>query len=126
MIGVNAVTGEVLDGEEHLKQSIADLLMTEIGSRVMTRDYGSEIPRLIDSPINGQTLLEFIVAIHTALDRWEPRLIVKRVSFMAGLDIEAIAQQAAAGSIGIRLEGVYTESGQPALLEGIEIGRRTA
>ena len=39
----------VLEANAHLNQSIADILTTPIGTRVMRPDYGSNIPRLIDS-----------------------------------------------------------------------------
>ncbi len=39
MRGMNANTGKELEGIEHLKQSIIDILTTPIGSRVMRRDY---------------------------------------------------------------------------------------
>ncbi|MEM7269513.1 MAG: GPW/gp25 family protein [Pseudomonadota bacterium] len=79
MIGMNRITGKPLGGEAHLAQSIRDILTTPIGSRVMRRDYGSRLPDLIDSPINGQTVIEFYVATFEALDAWEPRISLSRV-----------------------------------------------
>ena len=42
---MNRFTGEKITSEtEHIKQSIADILLTPIGSRLQRRDYGSRIP----------------------------------------------------------------------------------
>ncbi len=40
MKGMDAKTGKVLEGLEHLKQSIIDILTTPVSSRIMRRDYG--------------------------------------------------------------------------------------
>jgi phage baseplate assembly protein W len=53
MIGVNNRTGKALDGMEHLKQSVQDILTTPLGTRVMRREYGSRLFELIDAPINS-------------------------------------------------------------------------
>lgn len=52
MRGMNASTGKELEGLNHLKQSIVDILTTPIGSRVMRRDYESRLLELVDKPIN--------------------------------------------------------------------------
>ena len=84
MRGMSAATGKPLDGEAHLRQSIADILTTPIGSRVMRRDYGSLLPELIDAPFNGSTLLKLYGAVATALMRWEPRLHLTHVAVSLG------------------------------------------
>ena len=55
---MNRFTGEkITDETAHIKQSIADILLTPIGSRIQRRDYGSRIPELIDRPMNHALLL---------------------------------------------------------------------
>ena len=49
-IGMSRTTGKPLSDEDHLRQSIRDILSTRIGTRVMLRDYGSNIPRMVDLP----------------------------------------------------------------------------
>ena len=53
MTGMSRFTGEKLDpnSDAHLVQSIGDILTTPLGSRVLRRSYGSELPDLIDQPI---------------------------------------------------------------------------
>lgn len=79
MTGMNASTGRALEGVEHIRQSVRDILATPIGSRVMRRDYGSLLPELIDAPLNDATLLQAYSASVMALIRWEPRLRVTAV-----------------------------------------------
>lgn len=103
MLGLSATTGKPLGGLDHLDQSIRDILTTPLGSRVMRRAYGSRLPRLIDAPINEETVVEIYVATAEALRRWEPRLRLTRV----GVDA------AASGAISLRIEGTYRPDGQP-------------
>lgn len=79
MIGLNRHTGRAIAEDGHLAQSITDILTTPKGSRVMRRAYGSDLPNLIDAPINGETLVDLYLATAEALDEWEPRLDLARV-----------------------------------------------
>jgi phage baseplate assembly protein W len=100
MKGMNADTGAAIEGEAHLAQSIADILTTPIGSRVMRRDYGSLLPELVDHPTNRffPALLNAATAI--ALGRWEPRLLLRRVMIKLG---------AVPGQVILNLEGERTD-----------------
>ncbi|MEM1344863.1 MAG: GPW/gp25 family protein [Pseudomonadota bacterium] len=92
-------TGRPLSGESHLAQSIVDILGTPIGTRVMRRDYGSEVPALIDAPISEQTLLEFYRAVAEALTRWEPRVVLEQVRVVDVTD----------DAVDIELSGVWVD-----------------
>ena len=78
-VGMNRHTGEAIAGEAHLAQSIPDILTTPVGTRVMLRDYGCELPAILDQPMNGAMLVDATMAIAEALDRWEPRIELARV-----------------------------------------------
>lgn len=81
MIGLNKTTGTGIDTlEDHVRQSIGDILTTPVGSRVMRRDYGSVIPELIDQPLNQTTLLRLYAATAAAVMRWEPRFQISRIN----------------------------------------------
>ncbi len=111
MRGMNSATGRPLDGIDHLRQSVADILLTPLGSRVMLRDYGSNLFELVDKPVNAQFRLELYAATIGALQKWEPRLRVDRVS----LDESNIT----AGVVEIILDATYFPDGVPARLPGI-------
>ena len=96
---------------EHLRQSIRDILTTPIGTRIMRRDYGSALPRLVDAPINASTIADIMAATAVALARWEPRFKLQKVTIAA----------AAPGIVELNLTGVYLPDGQVVTLDGIEI-----
>ena len=71
--GVNAATGAALTGWQHVQQSIKKILTTPIGSRVMRREFGSDLPDLVDSKMIQRNVLAVYSAAATAIARWEPR-----------------------------------------------------
>lgn len=107
--GIDASTGKILVGWDHVVQSIGIILSTELRSRVQRRDYGSLIPRLIDRPQNPETIVNFYMAIAEAL---EPRLV--RGSWygepcfhLSRCGIEA----GTPGSVSLILDGTYFPNG---------------
>ncbi len=86
--GMAASTGKPISGVDHIRQSIADILSTTIGSRVMRRDYGSLLPELIDAPINARTRLRVSAATATAIIKWEPRIRPSQISLEMETDLE--------------------------------------
>ena len=97
MTGINRSTGHRMERSAHIRQSIADILTTPLGTRVMREDYGSLLPELIDRPQNGRLALQLAAASYMAISRWEPRISIQRISTSAPtldgqhtLDIEAI------------------------------------
>ena len=114
-MGMNAETGRELTGLEHLKQSIADILNTPIGSRVMRRDYGSRLFELIDAPINRSTVVDIVAETAEALMKWEDRLVVSAVDVTGAV--------AVAGQIVLRITGKYKLDGKTVQLDGIVVGK---
>jgi len=100
LTGMSATGGIALSGDEHLAQSIADIVTTPIGSRVMLRDYGCLLFDLLDRPTTRATLLLAAMAVTMALARWEPRIAVTQVTF--GGDIAA--GQVVLGIVGNRTD----------------------
>lgn len=64
---------------DSIKQSIADILTTPVGSRVMRREYGSLLIELIDQPTNDMLMLKIYSAVYTALFTWEPRIHIEQI-----------------------------------------------
>jgi|SRR5580765_933471 len=89
MIGMNAASGRAISGVDHLRQSMADILNTPIGSRVMRRTYGSMIPDLIDQPLTGPNILRIYAATAFALMNWEPRVRISGMSLDITIDGQA-------------------------------------
>ncbi|WP_172373385.1 GPW/gp25 family protein [Mesorhizobium sp. NZP2234] len=111
MRGMDATTGKELEGLAHLKQSITDILSTRIGTRVMRRDYGSDIPNLVDRPVTADFAVDIYMALADALGRWEPRLRLREASFNPLGD----------GVIEFGLTGDYLPDGKIISLSGIVV-----
>ncbi|WP_290876948.1 GPW/gp25 family protein [Aquabacterium sp.] len=111
MDGFNASNGTLLTGIAHLRQSIRDILTTPLGSRVMRRDYGSDLPRLVDAPINKSTIMDIYAATADALAKWEPRFKLTKCTIVT----------AAPGTVTLDLTGEYLPDGKEVTLDGIEV-----
>lgn len=109
--GMNAHTGKALSGQDHLIQSIGDILSTPIGTRVMRREYGSALFEKIDRPMTPELLVDIYADVAEALDRWEPRFELKHVRVAA----------AEAGWFTLDLKGRWLRTGETLTLEGITL-----
>ncbi len=67
-------TGSSIDEDAHIRQSIATILFTVIGTRVQRREFGSYLFDLIDAPLSLRTQQILIAVIADAIVRWEPRI----------------------------------------------------
>lgn len=101
---MNRMNGAALTLIEHIQQSIADILCTRIGSRVMRREYGSLLPDLVDHPFNDATRLRVYAATAMALMRWEPRMKLSRIR-LEGLTLQ--------GAVALDIEAVLVDLNQP-------------
>ena len=97
MIGLDRRTGLPLSGVAHLKQSIEDILTTPVGSRRMRPEYGSNLRRYVDLPVNEGWKSAVQAEVARALGRWEPRFKLERVRVVAVV----------CGHITLSLSGVY-------------------
>jgi len=87
---MNSSTGQRIALAAHISQSIADILTTPIGSRLMRRAYGSFIPQLIDQPLTQANVLRLQAATAQAVMQWEPRTRLRRVTLAFGSDGRAV------------------------------------
>ena len=110
---ISRYDGRVLDYIDQIRQSIADILTTPIGSRVMRREYGSLLPELIDRPIDDVLVLQCYSAIYSALYLWEDRIIIDTIGI----------EYASHGVMSIRLDAVLTDSGEATSLS-VDVGLR--
>lgn len=102
--GMNPDNTGLLTDTDHLWNSVRDVLVTPLASRVMRRDYGSLIPDLLDEPQNEVTRLQCMSAAVIALARWEPRIALNGINISYGNDGAVIAE----------LVGIITETMQMA------------
>ena len=81
MLGMNPTNGSSIKTlQDHIKQSIADIINTPVGSRLMRPKYGSLVPAMIDQPMNAATTLRLYSSIATALLVWEKRISLQTIA----------------------------------------------
>jgi phage baseplate assembly protein W len=66
-----------------IQESIRDILITPIGSRVMLPEYGSRLFELVDRKIDDEFRADLTTYVVEAIERWEPRVRVKEVRYNA-------------------------------------------
>ncbi|MEN4908533.1 GPW/gp25 family protein [Rahnella bonaserana] len=85
-LGMDRNSGLAIEDLDHIRQSVSDILNTPVGSRVMRRNYGSLLSKLIDQPQNGALRLQMMAVCYTALLQWEPRVSLTAITFDTGYD----------------------------------------
>lgn len=96
--GVDARTGRPLSDWDHVQQSIKKILTTPTGSRVMQRDFGSDLHEFVDAKMTTRNVLAAYAAIAIALGRWEPRFRIQKA---------AVSSATADGKIEFVILGTY-------------------
>ncbi|MGB0901197.1 GPW/gp25 family protein [Halocynthiibacter sp.] len=94
---LNHHTGAVIDGWAHVAQSIETILVTRLNTRVFMRQFGSDVPNMVDMPMNDANIIALYVSVAEAIDRWEPRFELTDVALSAGAD----------GIMSLQLTGSY-------------------
>ena len=94
--GLNSRGGiSLVSDEEKVAQSIAIILNTPIGQRVMRPTFGSRLHELIFAPANPETFGQAEMYVQDALNFWEPRIQL--------LDVNASTDEARPGTLLIRI-----------------------
>lgn len=101
-VGTSRRTGKRITGWEHVVQSISVIITTPIGTRVMRREFGSEVPLLIDRPMTPRVVLAVYAAAANALRRWEPRFRLTRCE---------VVKAAVDGTLHLLMSGDYMPAG---------------
>ena len=102
-LGMNGQTGLSISEVEHIRQSVRDILVTPVGSRVMRREYGSLLSQMIDQPQTPALELQIKVACYMAVLKWEPRVTLSSVTTARSFD----------GRMTVTLTGQHNDTGQP-------------
>ena len=76
------VDGNVVmaEGPEKLRQNIVQLLLTDLGERVMHRDYGGGLRAILHDPNNDALRAVVQHQVRKAIMKWEPRAQVLEFS----------------------------------------------
>ncbi|HGG8971428.1 TPA: GPW/gp25 family protein [Enterobacter hormaechei subsp. xiangfangensis] len=103
-LGMNSQTGLSISEVEHIRQSVRDILVTPVGSRVMRREYGSLLSALIDQPQTPALRLQIMDACYSAIQKWEPRVRLTTITF---------ERSETDGGLYVDITGTRSANGQP-------------
>src|SRR6266545_2277347 len=81
-------------GPDKLRQNIVQLLLTDIGERVMRRSYGGGVRQVLHDPNNDALRAIVQHQLTKAVSQWEPRAQLQQVT---------VAQQPAEGLLWIEV-----------------------
>lgn len=109
LAGMHPATGLPVTGLARLHLLVADVLTTPRGSRLCRRDYGSDLPALIDQPLNDLTIQQIYAATAEALAEAVPELELGTVS------LEAL-DSAAPGTATITITATVNLTGESVIL----------
>ena len=73
-------TGDVAEGISDIRQCIGVIITTSKGSDPLRPEFGTEIDKLVDKPVNVAAPA-IVREILTALQLWEPRVRVNRLVY---------------------------------------------
>ena len=62
-----------------IKESIKDILLTPLGSRVMLPEYGSRLFELIDRKVDDEFRADLACFVIEAVEKWEKRVKIDEV-----------------------------------------------
>src|SRR5688500_18257150 len=103
--GIDRRTGKILSGWGHVLQSLEVIFSTPEASRVMRRWFYSDVTNLLGENMTSATVLRFWSAICVAVDRWEPRFKVVKIT--------AVGRPTGLrkGDLGFNIKGIYYPRG---------------
>ncbi len=116
-IGMNAQSGEPLEGIAYLKQRLRDVIITPLGSIVGARDFGSLLYQMLDKNLDSSFYMDAYVKLADAISNPANGLDDFKLSNMS---IETVADQ----QIEITVSGSYLATGEALQLDGIELNGR--
>ena len=65
-----------------IQESIRDILLTPLGSRVMLPEYGSRLFELIDRKVDDEFRADLACYVIEAVERWEKRVKIDEVKLI--------------------------------------------
>ncbi|KTQ95009.1 GPW / gp25 family protein [Aureimonas ureilytica] len=73
-------TGARLSNYESALQSVDILFCSRIGSHVLLREFGAGLVELLGRKLNARLFSAFMLVMAAAIDLWEPRFRVRRIT----------------------------------------------
>ena len=85
-------------GEEDIREAVGVVLRTRLGERVMRPEFGSGLGDLVFDPNDAALAGRIEFLARKALERWEPRVLLKEVRAVPGgtrmeVDVSYVVRQ---------------------------------
>jgi hypothetical protein len=80
--GMDRRTGKLMQGWDHVEQSLELIFATPFHERVLRRWVGSFVPHILGESAVPRIITRFFWAIASAIDIWEPNYRIKQVYLM--------------------------------------------
>lgn len=117
--GMDRRTGKLLQGWQHVEQSMEIMFATPFHRRVLRRWVGTFVPHILGESYVSRVVTRFYYAIISALDLWEPDYRIRQVFYMGDalsqwsppLTPSSTATLVRQGQAIFRHEGVYYPRG---------------
>lgn len=111
--GVNRDTGRLMQGWDHVEQSMKVIFATPFHERILRRWVGSYVPYILGETYSPRIVTRFFWAIAVSIDLWEPNYRIKQVHYMGDAlsnwspkTLDAVGEYRLGHGI-FRTEGVY-------------------
>lgn len=111
--GVNRETGQMMQGWDHVEQSMKVIFATPFHERILRRWVGSYVPYILGETYAARIVTRFFWAIAVSIDLWEPNYRIKQVHYMGDAlsnwsprTLDAVGEYRLGHGI-FRTEGVY-------------------
>ncbi|MDC7784769.1 hypothetical protein PQJ75_00690 [Rhodoplanes sp. TEM] len=112
MAGIDRQTGRLLDGWDHVEQSVAVIMTTAFGTRMLRRWFGSAVPYLLGRNLTTQTVVQFFTGLIAALEvkeldtglPREPRFKITKI-------VPSNASEFRVGALHLEITGIYMPRG---------------
>lgn len=102
-MGINARTGKLLAGPEHLAQSLGKIWHTRINTRVMRLPFGADLRSLLSEDLTPAIALLLYNEMVASAARWEPEYVLSQLQLVT---------MSESGQLGIRHGGIYFPEGR--------------
>jgi phage baseplate assembly protein W len=129
-VGIDKRTGRLLVGWAHCAQSVGVIISTQLGERVMLREFGADLISHIGRNVVPATVIAVYRDAVTAIHQWEPEYRVRRCQLVqldriGGLGLATFGDYYPEGRLG-NYEFVEAADGSFPLVAGETNGARAA
>ncbi len=101
--GIDARTGKILAGPDHLAQSLMKIWTTPLSSRVMRLAFGSDLRSLLAEDLTPAIAMLIYNEMVASAARFEPEYLITQLQLVTLKD---------SGALGIRHGGIYFPEGR--------------